>query len=89
MTKILFYLAAKYNVAAVFLEYIGAQDERETLGINRRLVIYHFNITDPTHARYDVGQPSFGSNKKGPLQAATNRGPGQRKPNKATVPGGL
>jgi hypothetical protein len=48
MTKILFYLAAKYNVAAVFLEYIGAQDERETLG----KVIYHFNITDPTHARY-------------------------------------
>jgi len=41
-------LAAKYNVAAAFLEFIGIQDERQTIG----KMIYHFNVMDPQHDKY-------------------------------------
>jgi len=41
-------LAKKYNVNAAFLEFIGVQDERETIGKR----IYHFNVMDPHHDKY-------------------------------------
>jgi len=36
------------GVAPQFLEYIGMQDERRTVGT----VLYLFNIIDPAHHRY-------------------------------------
>lgn len=33
---------------ASFLEYIGVQDEINTIGF----IFFHFNILDPTHPRY-------------------------------------
>ena len=41
-------VALKYNVAPCFLEYIGKQDESETVG----KVFYHFNIVDEKHEKY-------------------------------------
>lgn len=40
--------AAVNNVDPQFLEFIGIQDERNTVG----KMIYLFNIMDPTHKRY-------------------------------------
>ena len=48
MQSILNSVARSNNVAQQFLEYVGVQDERHTVG----KIIYHFNIMDPTHGRY-------------------------------------
>ena len=48
MQTILNNTAMANNVAACFLEYVGTQDERATVG----KVLHHFNIMDPTHRRY-------------------------------------
>ena len=48
MNAIQFNLASKHNVNAAFLEFVGIQDERETIG----KMIYHFNVMDPQHAKY-------------------------------------
>ena len=46
--RILDHVARANHVALQFLEYVGLQDERHTVG----KVIYHYNILDPTHRRY-------------------------------------
>ena len=48
MHRILNQVARANHVAQQFLEYVGMQDERHTVG----KVFYHFNILDPTHQRY-------------------------------------
>jgi len=48
MQSILNRTAMANDVAPQFLEYIGTQDERCTVG----KVLLHFTITDPTHRRY-------------------------------------
>lgn len=48
MQAILNTVARSNNVAQQFLEYIGTQDERQTVG----KIIYLFNIMDPAHGRY-------------------------------------
>jgi dihydroorotate dehydrogenase len=48
MQSILNRVARSNQVAQQFLEYIGIQDERHTVG----KIIYLFNIMDPAHERY-------------------------------------
>lgn len=48
MQQILNSVARSNDVAQQFLEYIGMQDERHTVG----KIIYLFNIMDPAHRRY-------------------------------------
>ena len=48
MQTILNSVAISNNVAQQFLEYVGMQDERHTVG----KIIYLFNIMDPAHKRY-------------------------------------
>ena len=48
MQSILSIVARSNNVAQQFLEYVGVQDERHTVG----KIIYLFNILDPAHGRY-------------------------------------
>ena len=48
MQSILNRTAMANDVAPQFLEYIGTQDERCTVG----KVLHHFTITDPTHRQY-------------------------------------
>ena len=48
MQSILNRTAMANNVAFCFLEYLGSQDERLTVG----KILYHFTITDPAHKRY-------------------------------------
>jgi hypothetical protein len=36
------------NVAPCFLEILGVQDERHTVGI----ILYHFNVLDEDHPKY-------------------------------------
>ena len=45
MQTILNKVARSNNVAQQFLEYVGMQDERHTVG----KIIYLFNIMDPAH----------------------------------------
>ncbi|WP_319410125.1 hypothetical protein [uncultured Desulfosarcina sp.] len=48
MQTILNRTAMANNVAPQFLEYVGMQDERRTVG----RIFYLFNIMDPAHRRY-------------------------------------
>jgi len=48
MNRIFDHVARSNHVAQQLLEYVGLQDERQTVG----KVIYHFNILDPAHRRY-------------------------------------
>jgi hypothetical protein len=48
MQSILNRTAMANDVAPQFLEYIGSQDERHTVG----KIIHHFTIMDPAHRRY-------------------------------------
>jgi hypothetical protein len=48
MQAILNSVARTNNVAQQFLEYVGTQDERQTVG----KIIYHFNIMDPAHRHF-------------------------------------
>ena len=48
MQAILNKVASSHNVAQQFLEYVGMQDERYTVG----KIVYLFNIMDPAHSRY-------------------------------------
>lgn len=48
MQTILNKTALANGVAVQFLEYVGSQDERFTVG----KVLHHFTIMDPTHRRY-------------------------------------
>ena len=48
MQQILNLTALENDVAPQFLEYLGTQDERRTVG----KVLYHFTIMDPAHQRY-------------------------------------
>jgi hypothetical protein len=48
MHAILNSVAKANNVAQQFLEYVGMQDERHTVG----KIVYLFNIMDPAHSRY-------------------------------------
>ncbi|WP_319525704.1 hypothetical protein [uncultured Desulfosarcina sp.] len=48
MQSILILTAMANDVAPQFLEYIGSQDERHTIGKK----IHHFTIMDPAHRRY-------------------------------------
>ncbi len=48
MQQILFNLSLLHNIAPFFLEYIGSQDETETLGC----ILYLFNVEDPKSPKY-------------------------------------
>jgi len=48
MQQILNRTALENNVAPQFLEHLGTQDERESVG----KVLYHFTIMDPIHEQY-------------------------------------
>jgi hypothetical protein len=48
MQTILTQTAIKNGVAPQFLEYVGMQDERHTVG----KIIYQFNIMDDAHPRF-------------------------------------
>lgn len=48
MQQILNSVAQLNGVAPQFMEYVGMQDERHTVG----KLIYLFNIMDPGHGRY-------------------------------------
>ena len=48
MQSILNQTAMKNNVAPTFLEFVGIQDERQTVG----KLIFHFTIMDPAHRRF-------------------------------------
>ena len=48
MQSVLNKVARSNSVAQQFLEYVGMQDERQTVG----KIIYLFNIMDPAHNRY-------------------------------------
>ena len=65
MQSILNRTALKNDVAPQFLEFIGIQDERLTVGKS----LYWFSITDPAHRRY---QSTVAYTKTG-LQPAAGR----------------
>ncbi|MCB2147606.1 MAG: hypothetical protein KQI81_14110 [Deltaproteobacteria bacterium] len=48
MQTILNRTAMANNVAPQFLEFLGVQDERHTVG----KILYHFHIQDAQHPRY-------------------------------------
>lgn len=48
MQRILNNVAMANSVAPAFLEFVGIQDERHTVG----KLFYHFTIMDPTHRCY-------------------------------------
>lgn len=48
MQSILNRTAMANNVSPTFLEFVGIQDERQTVG----KLLYHFTIMDPVHRRF-------------------------------------
>ena len=48
MQSILNRVSIANNVAPAFLEFVGIQDERRTVG----KLIFHFTIMDPAHRRF-------------------------------------
>lgn len=48
MQSVLNRVSIANQVAPQFLEYVGIQDERHTVG----KILYHFNIMDPLHRHY-------------------------------------
>jgi hypothetical protein len=46
--RILNRVALERNIAPCFLEFIGVQDERKTVG----MILYHFNVWDDQHEKY-------------------------------------
>lgn len=61
MQTILNNTARANSVAAQFLEFVGVQDERRTVG----KVLYHFNVMDPAHPRYKSTVTFLKNTKRG------------------------